>query len=286
MIAVSGGVDSMVLLDILQQQTGLELIVAHFDHGIRPDSAKDRQLVQQAAERYGLLFEYGEGRLGPKASEATARQARYAFLHAVCKKYKAEALITAHHQDDLIETALLNLVRGTGRKGLSSLRSTPLIKRPLLRLTKQSVMAYAVKNNIVWHEDITNQDTSYLRNYIRQNIVPKLTKEARAHLVDLLTAMQGKNRELDIEIANYLQLQRSNWREIQKNRFIALPHAVACEVLSEWLRLNGIKDFDRKTIERLVVAAKTLHHGQQADVNKTNYLYIDRDRLVLTARNQ
>jgi tRNA(Ile)-lysidine synthase len=78
--AVSGGVDSMVLLDLLRNIPDVELIVAHFDHGIRPDSAEDRQLVERVCAQYGVAFEYAEGHLGKKASEATARAARYSFL--------------------------------------------------------------------------------------------------------------------------------------------------------------------------------------------------------------
>src|SRR5438309_11792005 len=82
-LAVSGGVDSMVLLDLLAAQPGIELIVAHFDHGIREDADADRQLVEAAATRYGLPFVAARGQLGAQASEATAREARYRFLQQV-----------------------------------------------------------------------------------------------------------------------------------------------------------------------------------------------------------
>src|SRR4051812_31887046 len=104
-LAVSGGVDSMVLLDLLARKPGIELVVAHFDHGIRPDSKKDEVLVRKAAASYGVAFEPGQGNLGPAASEATARQARYHFLDEVLTKHQALKIITAHHQDDAIETA-------------------------------------------------------------------------------------------------------------------------------------------------------------------------------------
>jgi tRNA(Ile)-lysidine synthetase-like protein len=97
-VAVSGGVDSVALLDILRQQTGLELIVAHFDHGIRKDSCQDRLLVEQLAKRYGLTFVYEEAKLGPRTSEETARRARYAFLNKVMREHQAVAIVTAHHQ--------------------------------------------------------------------------------------------------------------------------------------------------------------------------------------------
>src|SRR5438270_2251525 len=107
-LAVSGGVDSMVLLDLLAKLPGLELVVAHFNHGIRPESVNDEELVANRAKRLNLPLELGYASLGQGASEATARQARYQFLEAVQKKYKAKAIITAHHQDDWIETAVIN----------------------------------------------------------------------------------------------------------------------------------------------------------------------------------
>src|SRR4051794_19867846 len=113
-VAVSGGVDSMALLHYLQTRPGIKLTVAHFDHGIRDDSPEDRKLAQEVAKSYKLPFVYHEGRLGGEASEATARAARYDFLNKVRRSSQAQAIITAHHQDDLLETAILNMLRGTG----------------------------------------------------------------------------------------------------------------------------------------------------------------------------
>src|SRR6266542_1461422 len=138
-VAVSGGVDSMVLLDLLRQKPKLELVVSHFDHGIRPDSEEDRRLVQRIARAYGLPFVYARGNLGPKAGEALAREARYAFLRRVQQEQGAKAIITAHHQDDMLETAIMNLLRGTGRRGLSSLKSREGLLRPLLNWTKKDI---------------------------------------------------------------------------------------------------------------------------------------------------
>jgi tRNA(Ile)-lysidine synthetase-like protein len=274
-VAVSGGVDSMVLLGLVRRLPGVELIVAHFDHGIRGDSAEDRKLVQETAEKYDLQFEYAEGVLGVGTSEDIARKARYEFLHGVRQKYKADAIVTAHHQDDLIETALLNLLRGTGRKGLTSLQSTDIIRRPLLEVTKQEILAYAKANDIEWREDITNSDTTYLRNYIRKNLMPKLSEGQRKELVNQLTTLREQNLELDIQIANYLQYVDGDLTKLSKQNFVQLPHDVACEAMASWLRLNNIRDFDRKIIERVVVAAKTFRPGQRADINNMNYLLIE-----------
>lgn len=130
-VAVSGGVDSTVLLDLLTQKDGVQLVVAHFNHGIRPAANRDEAFVRALAAKYDLPFEVGHGELGPRASEADARQARYSFLKQIEEKHEAYALITAHHQDDMIETALINTVRGTGPKGLIAITASTGVLRPL-----------------------------------------------------------------------------------------------------------------------------------------------------------
>src|SRR5882672_395858 len=174
-VAVSGGVDSMVLLDLVSQLPVLSLVVAHFDHGVRPDSIEDRQLVEQTAKTYGLPFVYDTAALGPSASEDAARRARYAFLHKVRTEQGAQGIILAHHQGDVVETMLLNLIRGTARRGLSSLQSTSELVRPLLNNTKSELQQYAEQQGVAWREDSTNTDPKYLRNYLRQHIIPKLS---------------------------------------------------------------------------------------------------------------
>src|SRR6266496_535916 len=122
-VAVSGGVDSMVLLDMMRRLAGTTVVVAHVDHGMRSDSRLDRMLVQRYTMSHNLALEYTELHLGVGTDEATARQERYKFLRHMRKKYNASAIVTAHHRDDVLETAIMNLLRGTGWRGLSSLRS-------------------------------------------------------------------------------------------------------------------------------------------------------------------
>ena len=174
-VAVSGGVDSIVLLDILKNQTDLNLIVAHFDHGVRTDSELDRQFVEKLSKKINLPFVYESAQLGSAASEEAARSARYAFLERARQAYQARAIVTAHHQDDVLETAIINLLRGTNRRGLSSLTSRPQLARPLLHVSKRDLKAYAQEQGLVWREDSTNSDDSYLRNYVRLHLVPQFS---------------------------------------------------------------------------------------------------------------
>lgn len=279
-LAVSGGVDSMVLLDLLTGQKGFELVVAHFDHGIRADSDEDRRLVQDVAAAHGLPFEFAAGELGPGTSEAAARTARYAFLRQVKAKHAARAIITAHHQDDLIETALLNLLRGTGHKGLSALRSHDDLVRPLLNTTKQQLREYATRHNLRWREDSTNADPRYLRNYLRLHVLPRLSPAERQKLLTAITKASVSSAEIETVLDHMLPTGDS----LDRHWFAALPHAVAREVMAAWLRRHEVRDFDRPLIERLVVAAKVAAPGTKIDINHSTILQISKNTTQIIAR--
>ena len=283
-MAVSGGVDSMVLLEVLAARPELDLIVAHFEHGIRLESDNDQRFVAAAAARLGLSYIYERGALGPGASEAVARRARYDFLQRAREQQDARAIITAHHQDDVIETAIINMLRGTARKGLSSLRSREDIVRPFLGFSKREILAYAVGHNIQWHEDSTNADDRYLRNYVRRRIVPRLGEAGRCGLLDMIEHAARLNRQIDAELQIFLQDQPAP-NELSRREFIALPHAIARELIATWLRQNDIKNFDRRFVERLVVAAKTWPPGRQFDINARLICGIHKDVLKLTPRS-
>jgi tRNA(Ile)-lysidine synthase len=280
-LAVSGGVDSMALLHLLQDQPGVKLTVAHFDHGIRLDSAEDRRLVQTAAQFYGWPFVYAEGNLGAGASEAAARQARYDFLHQVRAASGARAIITAHHQDDLLETAILNLLRGTGPRGLGALAERHDMRRPLLGHNKQQILDHARAHDLVWREDSTNTDERYSRNYVRRQILPRLSDDDRQRLLELIAQSQALQQEIDEIITGALHLQNRGG-ELDRAWFNHLPHAAAREVLAGWLRTRGLRDFDKKKLERLVVAAKTAKPGRQFDVSRGARLLVGKSNLALT----
>ena len=284
-VAVSGGVDSMALLHMLTQlsQSEYQFTVAHFDHGIRKDSSKDLALVRSYARTYGLPFVFDEGNLGVGASEATARDARYKFLHTVRKNAGAHAIVTAHHQDDVLETTILNLRRGTGRKGMASLRSTDIIKRPLLHVPKTELYNYAKAHQLTWREDSTNTDMAYARNRVRHSIVPKFTVAQRQAFLKHIEAAQTLNEHIDTLLLQYLQAQPSKtW--LDRKHFMLLPHAVGIELFALWLRENGIRGFDKKGLQRMAAQAKTLQHGQRIDVNVDYFIAVEKTKLILTPR--
>lgn len=273
MIAVSGGVDSMVLLNMLSNLIGVELVVAHYNHGIRANSGEDEDFVAAAAGKLGLPYEAGRGRLGAGASEERARDARYEFLERVRAKHGAAAVITAHHQDDLIETAFINLLRGTGRRGLTAIASNPRILRPLLGYSKKEIVEYALKNNLEWREDPTNRQTDYLRNYLRQKIITKMDMTAREQILHNLNSAIKLDESINGELDAFAGGVMIN-NEINRSRFSALPVEIGNELLMRWLRELGLRDFDKRMIGRLNTAIRTAKSGTTHPVKKNLNLKI------------
>lgn len=208
-VAVSGGVDSVALLDMLVNNNlsisyllgpKPQLIVAHFDHGIRPDSHIDSNFVANLAKKYGLLFESKREELGPDASEEKARDRRYLFLKDIAKKYDAK-LVTAHHADDVIETVAINLIRGTGWRGLAVLDSDVL--RPLTDMSKSEIINYAHKNNLKWREDSTNTSDTYLRNRVRRK-AGKIEDDVKRQILGLWSEQKSLKSQIDNEASSIL----------------------------------------------------------------------------------
>jgi tRNA(Ile)-lysidine synthetase-like protein len=284
-IAVSGGVDSVVLLDILAYQHDVELVVAHYDHGIRDDSAVERALVADLAKAYGLSYATEQGKLGSKASEAIARTARYDFLERVRLEHGARAIITAHHQDDLLETMVLNMLRGTGRRGLSSLKSTDMVVRPLLDMQKSELLRWAKEKGLVWREDCTNSDPVYLRNYVRQNIMPRFASTDREALLLVNQKSHLLNEQINEQVSTLLSSYSENGA-LRRHDFIMLPHSVAREVMAAWLLRHTKVELSKKLLERLVIAAKTGRISSKFDVGQQWWLRVSDVFLALEPRER
>lgn len=290
-VAVSGGVDSVVLLDRLIKHLNKEkaenkdifyqpptYIVAHFDHGIRGDSKLDAEFVRELSEKKGLKFELGEAKLGLEASESEAREARYKFLREIKRRYGAEKIITAHHEDDVLETMIINIIRGTGPRGLSPMNADDII-RPLINKTKKEILKYAEINRLVWREDSTNEDPKYLRNYVRINIMPKI-ESARQKLLEINRNVGKIYEEFDVRIVN--ELPKTNI--LNRAKFLKSDFAIQKEIIRAWLVRSGVSDIDSKTIERLTVACKTLPAGKKTDVDKGLWLLSEKQNVLLTSK--
>jgi tRNA(Ile)-lysidine synthase len=176
LVAVSGGLDSVVLLDLLargEETHRLELIVAHVDHGIHPESGRIAGQVEQLSGSYGLRCITTHLGLGERTTETAARDARYAALEEARKREAAEFIMTAHHADDQAETVLLRLLNGSGPAGLAAMAPRRgSILRPLLSFTRSEIEAYRSDRALAAWEDPANQDPRHLRSWIRKALLP------------------------------------------------------------------------------------------------------------------
>ncbi len=260
-VAVSGGVDSVVLLDLLSRQKDLNLTIAHFDHGIREDSYKDAKFVEGLAKNYQLPLVSKVVSLGKNTSEEKARDARYKFLRKVAKDSNAK-LALAHHQDDVLETIIINLLRGTGWRGLSSLRSTEETPRPLLEFSKQNILNYANKHKLKWREDPTNQDTKYLRNYVRLKILPRFNKESRESLVKLHYNQVAVFGKINAEGKKLLGKWRNSSGAYRRHHFIMCDDSIALELLK--IELGAVQS----QLKLALLAIKTAKPGSKHVLNR------------------
>jgi tRNA(Ile)-lysidine synthase len=246
-VAVSGGVDSVVLLHTLIEEGEHELIVAHFDHGIRDDSAEDAVFVEKLAEQYSLPFKTRREELGGTASEELARSRRYAFLREVAKEHNA-TIATAHHMNDIAETIAINMTRGTGWRGVAVLDSG--IYRPLLGLLKREIIAYAHEHGLMWHEDSTNASDAYLRNRIRRQIADD---DIVLQLASLRAAQVALKKQIQHEI-DLLALTSPYSRVF----FTHIPKEAALECLRAVVR----GALTRPQMERALLAIATHRPGK------------------------
>ena len=186
-LAVSGGVDSMVLLDLFvgfANDFDLTLIVAHLDHAKRSDSMLDASLVRQVAKKCQLVF---EEKILPESNKvgnfhAYAREVRYDFFNEVALQHGACKIVTAHHADDHLETLIDHLMKTDVPAGLIGIRPVGdvagmSVVRPLIGVRKQEIYDYAREFSVEFREDISNASDDYLRNRIRRHIVPLLLEE-------------------------------------------------------------------------------------------------------------
>lgn len=252
LVAVSGGVDSVVLLDMLVKRRQSELIVAHFDHGIRLDSRDDATFVKALAKKYGLQFVSKREELGARASEELARKQRYAFLRNEAKKHAA-GIVTAHHRNDLIETIAINIYRGTGWRGVAVFGAKEIV-RPLLGMRKAELYDYALKNGLEWVEDSTNHEQTYLRNRMRAKlaVLPDVFEENLVRLWKEQTLLADK---IDEETHTLLKQPYSRYF------FVSIEPAVALELLRALIRKEVGTTFTHPQLERALLAIKTAQPG-------------------------
>jgi tRNA(Ile)-lysidine synthase len=173
LLAVSGGIDSMVMLHAATASRPDRVAVATFDHGSGPHSARAVDLVGRVAMSAGVSIVVGRGTAAERPSEAAWRDARVSFLRAAAAELRA-TVCTAHTRDDQVETVLFRELRGAGPRGLAGLAAESDIRRPLLDFTRREVSDYARAAGVEWVDDPTNDDRAYSRNRLRHDVIPAL----------------------------------------------------------------------------------------------------------------
>lgn len=259
LVAVSGGVDSMVLLWALVSLAKLKhwkISVAHFNHQLRgAASDADEKLVAQVAKRYRLKVFVGRADVKVFAQrsqlsiEMAARKLRHEFLASTARQQKLACIATAHHADDQVELFFLRLFRGAGGAALSGMKSpspspadkTIAIIRPLLAFTKADLLQWARENKIIFRTDASNFSTDHLRNRVRHELLPLLEQQYQPALTKtVLRLMEIVGAESETVAA-----AARAWLAQSQPSFVALPMAVQRRVLLSQLVERGVAaDFD------------------------------------------
>lgn len=230
--AVSGGPDSVCLFDVLynlREKLNFKLKVCHYDHRMRgEDSYNDSMFVQKICRDRGVEFIGGAAKSSNLfKSEESAREARYAFFEKILQEGRGDKIATGHNLNDLIETFLMRLFRGTG---LGGLKSIPYLRqkfiRPLLAIPRSEINAYLQAEGLPFREDITNKDIVFTRNFIRHTILPELTQinpnifETLGNTISVLSedydlidqlANKAYSKILKEELKNQIMLDRKKW---------------------------------------------------------------------------
>lgn len=259
--AVSGGIDSMVLLDVLvrlQAPMGYVLHAVHLDHAWRDESAADAAWVVQRAAAYGLRCHSRRVDAGSYARahglslEAAGRRLRYDFFDVVARKLGGGFLVTGHHADDQAETVLMRLLRGSGAAGLAAMRPVserstgPDVLRPMLGVGRMAVETYARRRGIPFRQDPSNRDTRFVRNRVRHELLPHLR---RAYNPGIDGALRRTADILGAEDAFLAEEAQRAWDDT------CLKAAPGCVILAAPKLLNYHIAIQRRLVRQALLAA-------------------------------
>ncbi|MBA4147696.1 MAG: tRNA lysidine(34) synthetase TilS [Verrucomicrobia bacterium] len=284
LVAVSGGVDSMVLLQALSQlapRHDWKLGVAHFNHQLRGRSSDaDERLVRKVAHRLKLPALVGQGDVRQFAQtnklsiEMAARQLRHEFLAQAAKEMKVKKIALAHHADDQVELFFLRLQRGAGGEGLGGMRwSAPSpvrakvqLIRPLLSESKEALERFAAENKVAFREDASNASSDFLRNRIRGELIPVLKNQTPPVFETALRSMEIIGAE-----SEYVAGAARDWSRDRDVAFADLHIALQRRILHDELREMDLP-VDFELIERLRRSS-----GEQFSIARNVSVFRDSD---------
>ncbi|PZU86763.1 MAG: tRNA lysidine(34) synthetase TilS [Chryseobacterium sp.] len=282
LLAVSGGVDSMVLADLFQV-SGFNFHVAHINYHLRnEDSDLDQKLVSGFCEKRQIPFHLYEVSEVDKQTENSiqnwARELRYQFFREIQQKENIDFLVTAHHLNDQLETFIINLSKASGIRGLSGIpKNENGIIRPLLDFSKDEIYDFAKQNRIEFREDKSNQKTDYLRNKIRHHIVPELEKVNSDFLVNFSKSINYINQTKDFinqsvdEKIKVLKIDSpENQLIIDKQKFSEESELIRYEILKRF----GFNDENEMQKVLTSQTGSTFHHSEfQLIINRNELIF-------------
>lgn len=252
-LAVSGGIDSMVLLDVmakLQRPFRLKLAIAHVNYQLRgSESDKDEAFVKKTALRYRIPLYTKRIDAGLKAKQRkrsiqeTARDIRYSFFDTLKEKLNADAIVTAHHSDDNTETVLINLIRGSGVDGLAGIpiRRDSII-RPLLCADRGQIQEYAAEYRIHFRNDASNKKEEYTRNFLRNTVIPAVKKRINPSLNETLghtsTVLRSVSEFLNAETDRVFK------RSVKANEIPVKPFMKHQQIIQQSVIRRLLNDLD------------------------------------------
>lgn len=271
-IGVSGGPDSMALLYVLaalRERLGIDLVAAHVNHGLRAEAQEEQEYVEMSCRLMGVKF-YSclidtrqIAAREQKTMEEAGRDERYRFFRDIARQTGAGLIATAHHRDDVAETVLLHLLRGSGLKGLRGIMPRQQdVRRPLLCVNKEDILLYLKRGNIRYYIDESNKDLHYTRNRIRHELIPLLQDGYNARIVDNLNQLARIARDEngwldDLTVKYYTQalLPAAGQKdEIVFDTTVMQKQPVACQrrvLYTALAHLGGQAGWEMQDIERV-----------------------------------
>jgi tRNA(Ile)-lysidine synthase len=304
-VALSGGLDSMVLLHLAHeaaQAAGLPLFAFHVHHGLSPNADAWRAHCEANAAALGVEFDHRDVTVekGRSGVEAAARKQRYAALGDMCRAHGVDLLLTAHHLDDQAETVLLQLLRGSGPAGLSGMDAAnhaPMLlgdgqlvmARPLLAMSRAGLEAYAAQQRIAWVEDESNTDPRYARNALRHQVMPVLALAFpgfQARIARSSAHAQSAQRLLD-ELAEQDLTACLDFDAIALPRLRLLSEDRINNLLRHWFSKQGLGMPSTAWLEQMVTQLTSAREDAQPlvahpEVDVRRY----RDRLLLVPKQR
>jgi tRNA(Ile)-lysidine synthetase-like protein len=243
-VAVSGGIDSIVLLNLMAKfLEPKNLVVAHFDHKLRGCSAKDAEFVKSEVTKLGVESEIGVAIDSPEKEnlESWARERRYSFLETVREKFKADWILTAHNQNDQVETILMRVINGriaTKSFGIARIDQERRLIRPLLQVTREEIESCLKELELTHREDPTNKDLGRTRNKIRHQLMPLLTAEYNPRLLDTVGNISSRLALDESYLWEEAKALKAT-KEWSAEEFNKLPFPLQWRVLDCWVDKLG-----------------------------------------------